>query len=142
MGKRHGLYPLMALTLVGCMKAADTKKADDATAQFYQEVAAKQYQAIYDGAATDLRNTISSQDFVAMMQRIDANMGACGPPKKRLDIHINMNGQGVFRTQGYTRDCAHGPLNERVTIVLRGGAAQLAGYHFGADPSASGNQNN
>ena len=130
-------WSLPALLLAGCLNSTDTKKADDATATFYQEVAAKQYQAIYDGAATDLKNSISSDAFVAMMQRIDQNMGACGPPVKRLDIHTNINGQGTFRDQGYTRKCANGELQETVTIVIRNGEAKLAGYHIGGDAADS-----
>ena len=126
-----------ALTVAGCMNAASTKAADDATNRFYQQVAAKEYQAIYDGAATELKNSTSASDFVAMMQRIDANMGACGPPKKRMDIHVNINNGVTFRTQGYTRACAKGPLDESVTIVLRGGQAQLSGYHLGSSAESS-----
>jgi hypothetical protein len=125
------------LALAGCINSTDSKKADDATAQFYQEVAAKSYQAIYDGAATDLKNSISSDGFVALMQRIDHNMGACGPPAKRFDIHINITQQGTFRDQGYTRKCANGELAETVTIVIRNGEAKLAGYHL-ANPAAAG----
>jgi len=96
-----------------------------------------QLQAIYDGAATDLKNSISSDGFVALMQRIDHNMGACGPPAKRFDIHINITQQGTFRDQGYTRKCANGELAETVTIVIRNGEAKLAGYHL-ANPAAAG----
>jgi hypothetical protein len=120
-----------ALLLASCLNSADTKMADTATQVFYQQVAAKQYAAMYDGASTDLKNSISSDDFVAMMQRIDQNMGACGPPVKRMDVHTKVNGQGTFRDQGYTRKCANGDLEETITIVIRGGVAKLAGYHTG-----------
>ncbi|HXQ09743.1 MAG TPA: hypothetical protein VN805_01965 [Caulobacteraceae bacterium] len=134
---RHLMMLMLPLALAGCINSADAKKADDATAQFYQQVAAKSYRAIYDGAATDLRNSISSDDFVALMQRIDQNMGACGPPVKRFDIHINITQQGTFRDQGYTRKCANGDLAETVTIVIRNGEAKLAGYHLGNPAAAS-----
>jgi hypothetical protein len=129
-GKRL-LFVAPVLLLAGCLNKADAKLADDATATFYQEVAAKQYQAMYDGAANDLKNGVASDAFVAMMQRIDQNMGVCGPPKKRFDVHININSQGTFRDQGYARKCANGDLEETVTIVIRNGEAKLAGYHLG-----------
>jgi hypothetical protein len=136
MGAKRLVWALPALLLAGCLNSADTKMADQATQVFYQEVAAKQYAAIYDSAAVDLKNSISSDGFVAMMQRIDQNMGACGSPVKRFDIHTKINSQGTFRDQGYTRKCANGDLEETVTIVIRGGEAKLAGYHTGA-PAAS-----
>jgi hypothetical protein len=129
MSGRIALTLALAFPLVGCIKAADTKAADAVTAQFYQEVAAKQYQAIYDGASPDLKNATSSDAFVAMMQRIDANMGACQPPKKQMNLHINENSQGIVRRQAYSRTCANGTLNETVTIAIRNGTAAFAGYH-------------
>ena len=131
----------LALLTSGCLGSADTKKADDATTQFYQQVAAKQYQAIYDGAAPELKNSTSVADFIAVMQRIDDNMGACQPPVKRLDFHTKANPDGFLRDQGYTQTCANGKLTETVTIVLRNGVAKLAGYQFNSgdanDSSAS-----
>jgi hypothetical protein len=130
----------LALLTSGCLGSADTKKADDATTQFYQQMAAKQYQAIYDGSAPELKNSVTAADFVATMQHIDDAAGACQPPVKRLDIHTKANPDGFLRSQGYTQTCANGKLTETVTIVLRNGVAKLAGYQFnggGADSSAS-----
>jgi hypothetical protein len=140
MNRKHVLCIGLAVLTSGCLGSADTKKADDATTQFYQQMAAKQYQAIYDASAPELKNTTSLADFIAVMQRIDDNMGACQPPVKRLDFHTKANPDGFLRDQGYTQTCANGKLNETVTIVLRNGVAKLAGYQFAtpdADSSAS-----
>ncbi len=137
MARRHALWIGLALLTSGCLGSADTKKADDATALFFQQMAAKQYQAIYDNAAPELRMATSLTDFMALMQRIDDNMGACQPPVKRLDIHTKANPDGFLREQGYTQTCAHGKLNETVTIVLRNGVAKLAGYRFATPPASS-----
>ncbi|HEY3888758.1 MAG TPA: hypothetical protein VGL73_09290 [Caulobacteraceae bacterium] len=137
MNRKLALGIGLALLTSGCLGSADTKKADDATTQFYQQMAAKQYQAIYDGAAPELKNSTSAADFIALMQRIDDNMGACQPPVKRLDIHTKANPDGFLRDQGYTQTCANGKLNETVTIVLRNGAAKLAGYRFATPPASS-----
>jgi hypothetical protein len=136
--RKTALTLVLAAPLVACLKAADTKAADDVTAKFYQGVAAKQYQAIYDSASPDLKNTIAGDAFVAMMQRIDTNMGPCQPPKKRMNIHINVDSQGTTRSQGYTRACANGPLNETVTVVLRNGTAALAGYRVDTPGETNG----
>jgi hypothetical protein len=131
---KHVLWIGIALLASGCMGQADAKKADDATARFYQLMAAKQYQTIYDEAAPDLKNTTAAADFIATMQRIDDNMGACQPPVKRLDIHTNASSAGFFRDQGYSQTCAKGVLSETVTVVVRNGVAQVAGYKFAGPP--------
>ena len=136
MASKHALWIGLALLTSGCLGQADAKKADDATARFYQLVAAKQYQTVYDEAAVDLKNSTSAADFIAVMQRIDTNMGACQAPVKRLDIHTNATSAGFFRDQGYSRACANGTLNETVTIVVRDGVAKVAGYRFAGPPSS------
>jgi hypothetical protein len=117
-----------ALILGGCLNKTDTKAADDASARFYQQVAARQYEAIYDAAAPDLQSATSRDIFVGYMKRVDRKLGACQPAKARMDWHINVTSAGAFRTQGYSRACANGPLQEQVTLVIRGGVAKLAGY--------------
>jgi hypothetical protein len=138
MARRHALWIGLALLTSGCLGQADAKKADDATARFYQQLAAKQYQAIYDEAAPDLKTAASLDDFTALMQRVDQAMGACKAPVKRLDFHTNATPAGFFREQGYSRACANGPLTETVTIVVRNGQARLAGYRFAGPPPSSG----
>ncbi|HEX4196755.1 MAG TPA: hypothetical protein VHZ26_04875 [Caulobacteraceae bacterium] len=129
MAAKHALWVGVALLTSGCLGQADAKKVDDATARFYQQVAARQYQVIYDQAAPELRDNISPDIFVGFMQRIDRRLGACQPPVKRMDFHTNATSQGFFQEQGYNQTCANGALQESVTMVLRGGEAKLAGYH-------------
>jgi hypothetical protein len=130
MGGKRTLWVALALLTSGCLGQADSKKADDATARFYQQVAARQYQAIYDEAAPDLRNATSADDFIDFMQRIDTAMGPCQPPVNRLDWHSNATTSGFFLNRGYSRTCAKGSIKENVTIVVRDGAAKLAGYQM------------
>ena len=76
MARRHALWVGLALLTSGCLGQADAKKADDATARFYQQLAAKQYQTIYDEAAPDLKTAASPEDFTALMQRLDQAMAS------------------------------------------------------------------
>jgi hypothetical protein len=146
MNRKLGLGIGLALLTSGCLGSADTKKADDATTLFYQQMAAKQYQAIYEGAAPELKTSVSEADFIGMMQHIDDVAGACQAPVKRLDIHTQANPGGFLRSQGYSQTCANGKLNETVTIILRNGVAKLAGYEDkpadAADSSASSSSSN
>lgn len=128
MNRTFALLVPAALVLGGCLNKTDTKAADEATTRFHQQVAARQYEAIYDAAAPDLRGATSRDIFIGYMTRIDRKLGACQPAKPRMDWHINVTSAGAFRTQGYSRVCANGPLQEQVTLVIRGGVAKLAGY--------------
>jgi hypothetical protein len=125
---KYALWIALALALTGCSMKADNKLSDDATDRFYQELAAKQYAQIYQDAAPEFQAAMPADTFVRMMQRIDHKLGACQPPVKALDWHVNATTSGFFRTQGYIRACANGPLPESVTMVVRGGQAKLAGY--------------
>ena len=129
MAHRRALWIGLALLASGCLGKADANKADEATARFYQQVADKQYQAIYDQAAPELRIASSADAFIGMMQRIDGALGACQPPVKRFYVRTNASPGVFFREQGYKRACANGELQESVTIVLRNGEAKLAGYN-------------
>jgi hypothetical protein len=129
MAYKHALCIGLALMTSACMGQNDTKLADQATDQFYRQVAAKQYQAIYDNAAPELRGAVSAAIFVGFMQRVDRKFGVCQPPAKRFDWHITTTPTGTARDQGYTRICAGGRLQESVTVVVRNGVAQFAGYH-------------
>jgi len=136
MAYKRALWIGLALLTSGCLGQADAKKADDATARFYQLLAAKQYQTMYDEAAPDLKTSASAADFAALMQRIDTAMGPCKAPVKQFNFHSNITQNGAFRDQGYSRACANGQIVETVTIVVRNGEAKLAGYHTGP-PSKS-----
>jgi hypothetical protein len=130
---KRTLWIGLAALAGGCSVAADTKLADRAESQFYDQVAAKQYLAIYQAAAPEFRSAMPQDTFIGMMNRIDRKMGACRPPVKLQDWHFNASPGGDLQTQGYSRACANGALNEHVTVVIRGGQAQIAGY-YAANP--------
>ena len=70
----------LALALGACLNQADTQKLDAAQTQFFAQWQARQYGAIYDGAAPELTGATTKDAFVALMQRLDDRMGACQPP--------------------------------------------------------------
>ena len=126
---------LAALTLAGCLNQGDSKKLDDATAQLFARMQAGQYDAIYADAAPELTGATSKDGFVAFMQQVDAAYGACQAPVKQMNFHVNATTNGYFSTQGYTAQCAKGPKQLQVTLVLRQGVARLAGIHVGPEGS-------
>jgi hypothetical protein len=118
----------LALLTCGCMAQVDSKEADAVTAHFYQQLAAKQYEAIYQ-SSPELRSSATLELFTGMMSRIDRKLGPCGAPKKESGWRINVSTNGTMRDQAYSRVCANGKLSETVTTVTRDGKTHLAGYH-------------
>jgi hypothetical protein len=126
---RHTGVGALALTACGCVPQMDAKGSDEQIARFYQRVSAKQYEAIYQDSAPELKNSVTPALFTGMMQRIDRKLGACGAPQKQMSWRVNVTNTGTFRDQGYVRACANGKLDETVTTVTRAGKTVLAGYH-------------
>jgi len=118
----------LALLIAGCVNQADSKKITDAQYAFFAQVQAKQYPAIYDQAAPEFQAAMARDTFIGFMQRIDRKLGDCKAPVKQMNWHVNATQSGYFSTQGYTSACANGPLQQTLTIVLRGGEAKVVGY--------------
>ena len=129
----------VALLLAGCLNQADSGKLEAAQTQFFAQWQAKQYGAIYDGAAPELTGSMTRDAFVATMQQVDDKLGVCQPPVKQFDYHINATTSGSFASQGWASTCANGKLGETLTIVIRDGAAKLAGFNF-KSPLLQGDQ--
>jgi len=139
MAWKHAAWAGLALLLAGCLNQADNKAADDATTQFYQRVAARQYAAIWDDAAQELKLATPKDQFVTMMQHIDDVMGTCQPATKNGAWSSNINNGVAMRTQGYQRVCAHGTLTEKVTVVVRDHVAKIGGFSFNSPGATATN---
>jgi len=119
----------LALAVSGCGSSKDGPLADAAQSTFYQQLAAKNYQAIYDAASPELKQGIAGPTFIGFLQRVDRKMGVCQSPVKTANWRFNYTTNGYYQDQGYTRVCANGTLTETVSIVVRNGQAQLFGFH-------------
>jgi hypothetical protein len=92
-------------------------------------VAAKQYQAIYDGAAPEFRAATPQPLVAGMLQRVDRKLGDCKPAQRDGNWSGNSTTSGYFQTLGFTQSCANGALTWSVTVVVRAGKAQLTGFN-------------
>lgn len=135
---RKGLLWLgLAMLTSGCLGGADAKKVDDAQQNFFKEKADHAYSQMFVEAAPELQKSTTSDQFVAIMQAFDETFGTCQPPKKKLDIHTNADSNGFVTTQGFTQDCEKATVDETVTVILRNGLAQLAGFEYHGTPKSS-----
>jgi hypothetical protein len=117
-----------AALAAGCTPSGAGQAIEAATNQLFDQVAAKQYAQIYEAAAPEVTKDITEDLFVGFMQRVDRRLGACQRPVKAANWSFNSTTSGYFTTQGYTATCANGQLTLLVTMVVRQGAAKLAGY--------------
>jgi hypothetical protein len=119
----------LALATSACNDHTTGPEADQAVTQFYQNLAARNYHAIYADASPELQQNVSEANFTGFLARVDRKLGACQPAVKAMSWNVNYTPNGVFRSQGFTRACANGTLTENVAMVVRGGQAKLYGYH-------------
>ncbi len=131
---RFAVAALAFAALAGCLNSADQKKVDAVTQTFFSELRAKQYDAIYAAAAPELTSSITKENFEAYLANVDAAMGACQPPTKAPSISFNTTNGVYLQTQGWNAACANGVLYMKVTVVLRGGVAKLAGFQTSDKP--------
>jgi len=129
MVRTAGMIIGLALMTSACNDTTTGPLADQATAQFYQDLAAKDYHALYGLTSPEFRQVSTESNFTGFLQRIDRKMGRCQAPVKTANWRVNYSTNGVFRDQGYSRACANGVLTENISIVVRGGQAQIVGYH-------------
>jgi len=123
------LFTGLALLLCGCGSPDDGPKAEQATNRFYALIAAKDYHTLYVETSPDFKANTAEALMTGLLTRIDRRMGACQAPVKSGSWSVNYNTGGEFRSQGYTRACANGPLNETVGVVIRGGEAKVVSYN-------------
>jgi hypothetical protein len=128
MARRDVAWVALVLLTSGCLGKQDAAQVEAANQRFFAQGAAKQYEAMYDAAAPELRAATPKDVFIGYMERIDRRLGPCQAPVKSLNYRFNASTNGYFATQGYTRVCANGPLTITVTTVLRHGEAKIAGY--------------
>jgi outer membrane murein-binding lipoprotein Lpp len=129
MGRSKAAGIGLALFLGGCLNQADAAKMDAAQTQFFAQMKAKQYEAIYDAAAPEFKAATTEDTFVGFMQRIDRKLGDCQPPVKQVSWHANATTEGYFMSQGYSSACANGKLDQTLTLALRNGVVQVEGYN-------------
>lgn len=87
------------------------------------------YGEIYDASDSGIRNSVTRDQMIALLQKENTKLGACGEAE-RQGFRINYNTNGRFVTMDYSRKCANGQLAENFVWLIKDGKAVLYGYHF------------
>jgi hypothetical protein len=126
------LAVLLLLGLAGCSMSADTSLADAAVPQFHQMLDAGRFVEIYAAAAQDLKQIVSQQDMVALLEGIHRKLGDTRSAK-RASWNVNYQTTGVYVTLVYTTQFAAGAATEQFVYHLQDHKALLAGYHINSN---------
>jgi hypothetical protein len=108
--------------------AADLSTAKKAADEFYLRIAGKDYGAIWDAAHSDMKNSVSREQMIDMMQEFNDKLGACGVPKLVNTDYVIQNSDH-FVGLLYRRKCEQTEIQERLAWKIINGKALLRGYH-------------
>ena len=99
--------------------------AEQAVPQFHMAINGGRFDAIYEGAAQDLKLAQSQTSFVTYLQKLHAKMGDVqGANRTSSSI------AGDLVTLRYDSKYAKGDANEELVVRLQGQAATLVSYRM------------
>jgi hypothetical protein len=122
------LLLMPCLLLSGCTSqrmSGDIRKANEATAEFYQEMSAGQYDVIYSESSDNFKAAATREKSVDILRQVNQKTGACASATPVLtSYHIE---RLVDLT--YTRKCANiGEVTEKFSWRIVNGKARLESY--------------
>jgi hypothetical protein len=127
------LSPLLVMGACGLFFARSRQmgaEAERAAALFHKQLAAGQYDAIYDAAGVDFRTAVNRWDAGRLLATVHIKMGECQTPAGSLGYFTNMNTSGTRVQLRYRLACANGALDETLAYAPDAGGLRLVGYDF------------
>jgi hypothetical protein len=114
--------------LAGCSSGEHMAAADQAIAQFRQDMQAKAYARIYAGGSEELRKSASEAHFAKVLGAINAKLG---PVKsaERAKWNVNFHTQGTYVSLAFNTSFESGPGTEQFIFRVADGKAALLSYH-------------
>jgi hypothetical protein len=123
---------MIVALLAGCSMSADSKLAERAVPEFHRMLDAAQFDAIYNGAASDLQRMVTREKFVELLEAVHRKLGAA-TSSDRQTWKVNYNTSGTYVTLTYHTIYAEGDATEEFVYHLQGEQALLAGYHINSN---------
>jgi hypothetical protein len=135
--KRWLLPIAVAMSLAGCSAPADTKAAETGITDFHREMDAGQYAPIYDASASDMKSSISRDDFVKFLSGLH---GKLGPYRsgKTTGWNVNYGTGGHLVTLTHEAQFERGPGTEQFIFRVSDEKASLVGYHINSNLLVTG----
>ncbi len=116
------------LALTGCSGGADVADAQKSIAAFRQQMAAEDYDGIWNGSAPDMQQATPKADLARFLKAVHDKLGAA-KETKQIGWNVNYNTAGTFTTLTYHTSFAKGSGDEQFLFKGSGAAMKLAGYH-------------
>ena len=134
---RGSLLALSIFLLGACSPTADTKAAEEGVTAFHQTMDAGNYAAIYDASSSDMKSSISRDDFVKLLTGLHNKLG---PFKSGKTKSWNDNATTGGHYVSLTRDALFekGPGTEDFVFRVEGNRPVLAGYHVNSNVLITG----
>jgi hypothetical protein len=122
----------LALLLGACSGGASTEAAEKGVVSFHRDLDAGKYVEIYDASASDMKSTISREDFAKLL---DAFHRKLGPFKsgKTVSWNVNFATGGNYVTLQREAQFGRGPGTEEFVFRVVNDHAILAGYHVNSN---------
>jgi hypothetical protein len=116
----------------GCSPSADLSASDGAITSFHRSLDAGNFDAIYDGSATDLKSVASRDKLAALLSAVHRKLGAF-KSGSNTGWNDNVTTSGHYLTVNYAATYEHGPAAEEFVFNIANGKTALAGYHINSD---------
>ena len=116
---RFSMALLAACVALGaCSMSEDAAVAEQAVPTFHEQMNAGRFDAIYAGAADDLKKTVSQHDFVELLAAVHRKLGNVTASDK-TGWNINYQPTGRFVTLGYKTSFEGGGAQEQFVFRLQ-----------------------
>lgn len=117
-----------ALALGGCSVSHDKASAEAGVLRFHQLLDAGRYRDIYAGAEPEFRQTGSEDEELGVLQTIHDRLGAFRS-SQQSGWRVNFAAGGNIVNLTYNAQFASAAGSEDFVFRIKGGGAQLVGYH-------------
>lgn len=125
--RMFGIAAVAAMVaLSACSAEDDTKAAREAVAGFRQQIASQQYAAIYQGASTDLKATVTEAQFVEQLGKFNS---ALGNFKAAAESGTTVDTNGLV-TLNFDSTFDNAKAKEDFVYKMTDGKPLLAGYNI------------
>jgi Protein of unknown function (DUF3887) len=121
-----------ALALCACSIGESIPKAESAITDFHKKIDAAQFDAIYQGASGDMKNSTTQKSLVDLLSAVGRKLGKF-QSGKTVGWNESRNTNGHFVTLNYSATYERGTADENFVYRINGDRVLLAGYHVNSN---------
>ena len=120
------------VSMCGCGAKEEIHTADMAIGQFHEQLNAESYTQIYDASDAAMKNAVTQEKFVALLDAIHRKLGwVKNSNRQSFFLNYATNGKTVRLT--YSTQFDNDKAAEEFLFRVSGKEAYLMGYHINSD---------